>query len=485
MGWLATLLPLLAPGAWAQSPEAAPARLVPVTMFGANVLSCEVGFYAGTLPEDTRGSRRREFAALLADHGVRLLRVPGGTLANEFIWDSEAATRQVLALEPSAYLSGDPNCHMYSYFTPLDQVAGFCQATNTDLIYELNAFTYQDETGLHTLALPVPEDQFPALRHLYAPDGLASAAASVGRLVRHVREAGLPVRYWEIGNEEYGYPRLDPLRYAQIVRAYVDAVKAEDPQAAVLVTLGDNQMVQPGSDWEAWSRALLGDLRDAEYADRIGYFTLHYSWRSVCEAAVKLLDEFGFTQSRLAVTEFTCGWPEYWEATPRYRHAVLVAQFLMDLLAVPRVEIACIHDLTSQNFGVFHYNMRSFGPPDDRSYDGSLGYVPMPTATTYRLLKVLHGGRLLSAGGDLVEVSHDGAYAAVACNAGEEARTVLLRPGGYGLEVRALVGELMTGDSADATEAHVAAFAPALEGDAFRLELPPLSVAAVRATMPA
>jgi len=152
----------------------------------------------------------------------------------------------------------------------------------------------------------------------------------------------------------------------------------------------------------------------------------------------------------------------------------------MDLLAVPRVDIACIHDLTSQNFGVFHYNMRSFGPPDDRSYDGALGYAPMPTATTYRLLKVLHGGRILSAGSDLVEVSHDGAYAAVACNAGDRPRTVVLRPQAYGLEAAALAGELMTGESPEATEAKVVAVQPVPEGDGFRLELPPLSVVALR-----
>jgi hypothetical protein len=250
-----------------------------------------------------------------------------------------------------------------------------------------------------------------------------------------------------------------------------------------LVTLGDNEMVGDAK-FRAWAETLLSDLAAHGYADKIDYFTLHYAWRSVCEYAIGLLDKHGFTRSKVAVTEFTCGWPDYWDKTPRFRHAVQVAEFVLDLLAVPRVDIVCIHDLVSQNFGVFHFNQRSFEPPDDRSYDGRLGYVAMPTAQAYAMMRPLTGATLLSASGRLTEAKRDGRYLAVLTNTGDAARDFSLDPSAHGLATGAAKLTMMTGKSPEATEAQVETRDLQPIDGKLVVSLPPLSVARVEVTGP-
>jgi hypothetical protein len=58
----------------------------------------------------------------------------------------------------------------------------------------------------------------------------------------------------------------------------------------------------------------------------------------------------------------------------------------------PRIEILCIHDLSSQNFGILHYNQGSYGPPDMATWAPSLGYQQMPSAQAYGLFAQLIGG---------------------------------------------------------------------------------------------
>jgi hypothetical protein len=455
---------------------------VPGTMFGANVQDSLAGWAIAMYPEAASG-RRAELTRLLQDHGFGAVRLPGGTCANFYFWDSEARTREAAAIVNMANWSPNPVNHMYNYWVSFDQCATFCGDAGLRLIWQLNTATVYDSEGLHLLAAATQgKDLLPAAR-FYNGDKLPAATDSVRRLARHIKAAGLPVPLFEMGNEEYGYPVLDPLRYSQIVRAYVDALRKELPGCAVLVTLGDNEMVGDAK-FRAWAETLLTDLAAHGYADKIDYFTLHYSWRSVCEYAVGLLDKHGFAHSKLAVTEFTCGWPDYWDKTPRYRHAVQVAEFVLDLLAVPRVDIACIHDLLSQNFGVFHFNQRSFEPPDDRSYDGRLGYVPMPTAQAYALMRPLTGATLLSASGQLTEARRDGRYLAVLTNTTDAAREVRLDPAAHGLAAGPAKLTMMTGKSPDATEARVETrdLQP-VEGKLI-VTLPPLSVARVEVTGP-
>ncbi len=475
---MSVLLALLAAPGWG----AVPGAPVPGTMFGANVQDSVAGWAIAMYPEAASG-RRAELTRLLQDAGLGVLRLPGGTCASFYFWDSEARTREAAQIVGMANWSPHPINHMYNYWVSLDQCGEFCRDAGLRLIWQLNTATVYDAEGLHLLAVATQgRDILPAARFNHG-DKLRAATDSVRRLARHIKTAGLPLPYFEMGNEEYGYPVLDPLRYSQIVRAYIDALRQELPGCAVLVTLGDNQMVGDAK-MRAWAETLLGDLKAHGYAEKIDYFTLHYAWRSVCEYAVGLLDKHGFTRSKLAVTEFTCGWPDYWDKTPRYRHAVQVAEFVLDLLAVPRVDIACIHDLVSQNFGVFRYNQRPFEPPDDRSYDGRLGYVATPTAQAYAMMRPLSGATLLAASGRLTEARRDGRYLAVLTNTGDAPRECRLDPSAHGLVAGPAKLTLMTGKSPEATEAEVETrdLQP-VEGKLV-VTLPPLSVARVEVTGP-
>jgi hypothetical protein len=475
MSALLTLLPALCFGAPLGEP-------VPATMLGANTVSSEAGWAIAMYPE-AAGGRRDELARLLREAGMGVVRLPGGTCASFFFWDSEAATREAAQVVGMANWSPHPANHMYNYYVSFDQCASFCRDAGLRLIWQLNTATVYDSEGLHLLAVsPRGDDLIPASRYDHG-DRLAAATDSVRRLARHIRETGLPVPCFEMGNEEYGHPVLDPLRYSQIVRAYTDALREELPGCTVLVTLGDNQMTSEGP-MRAWAQALLGDLAAHGYSDKVDYFTLHYAWRSVCEDASALLDTHGFGRARLAVTEFTCGWPDYWDKTPRYRHAVQVAEFLLDLLAVPRVDMACIHDLLSQNFGVFHYNQRSFEPPDDRSYDGRLGYQSMPTAAAYAMLRPLVGATLLSASGQLAEARRGDQYLAVLTNTSDTPRECSLDPAAHGLAAGPATLTLLTGGSPEATEARVETHELVPIAGRLLVALPALSVARVETTAP-
>jgi hypothetical protein len=450
---------------------------IPNTMFGANGMDSAAGWAIAMYPEEA-GGQRGELTRLLQEAGMGVLRLPGGTCASFYFWDSEARTREAAQVVGMANWSPHPINHMYSYYVSFDQCATFCRDAGVRLIWQLNTATVYDAKGLHLLAVsPKGNDLLPAAQYDHG-EKLPAAVDSVRRLARHIKAGGLPVPLFEMGNEEYGYPALDPLRYSQIIRAYIDALRRELPGCTVLVTLGDNQMVTD-EKMRDWAETLLADLAKYGYTDRIDYFTVHYAWRSVCEYAAGLLDKHGFAHSKLAVTEFTCGWPDYWDKTPRYRHAVQVAEFVLDLLAVPRVEITCIHDLVSQNFGILHYNQRSFEPPDDRSYDGRLGYVITPTARAYALMRPLAGATLLSASGKLAEARRDGRYLAVLTNTSDAPRECRLTPSSYGLAAGPATLTLMTGESPEATEAKLETREVEPVGGEYVLTLPPLSVARV------
>lgn len=475
MSAILALLPTLCLGA-------ASGDVIPGTMFGANGMDSAAGWAVAMYPESASG-RRAELTRLLQDHGIGVVRLPGGTCANFSFWESEAHTREAAGVVGMANWSSHPANHMYNHWVSFDQSAGFCRDAGVRLIWQLNTATVYDPEGLHLLAVsPQGDDLLPAVRFKHG-DRLPAATDSVRRLAQHIKAAGLAVPLFEMGNEEYGHPILDPLRYSQIVRAYTDALRAELPGCQVLVTLGDNQMTHD-ERMRCWAETLLGDLAAHGYADKVDYFTLHYAWRSVCEYALGLLDRHGFTHAKLAVTEFTCGWPEYWDRTPRYRHAVQVAEFVLDLLAVPRVDITCIHDLLSQNFGIFHYNQRSFEPPDDRSYDGRIGYVAMPTAQTYALLKSLAGATLLSASGRLAEARQEGRYLALLTNTRDAPQECRLDPAAHGLQVGPARLTLMTGASPEATEAKLETRDLQPVGGKLVVTLPALSVARVEVTGP-
>jgi len=434
-------------------------RKLPPTLFGASCEFYEHGLYYGTLPSGQPGSRRREFASLLRRNGITTIRFPGGFMAGLYFWDSEGATRTTARAAGGYWLAPEHVRACYNYCTPLDQLLDFCKAEKVNVVYQLNTQTTFQDNKLWLLSRRasgtdlsgIPQDTYLD----ESRDWLADAAKDVERLVRHCRERGTPIKYWEMGNEEYD-GIVAPDRYAEIVDAYTRGVRSADPTASVLVTLGHNGIVSDADGTRQWAVAVLRRLRELGYAGKVDYFTLHYSWRSVIEETLALLRAEGFGNSRIAVTEFTCGWPDYWEQTPRFGHALRVAEYLTDVGKVPQVDLVTIHNLTSQNFGVFHYNQRPFVAPWDPScYDPVLGYVTTPTALTYRLFRPLHGGTIIGDSPTALEVLVGDEYRAVAHNLSGDARVHAVDLRGRGLNVRSAVVRTLRAEDLSATEAWI------------------------------
>lgn len=108
----------------------------------------------------------------------------------------------------------------------------------------------------------------------YGSDTAADAAAWVTRS----KTAGEGVSLWEIGNEEYGSWETDnhtnphtPASYASNALPYMQAMKAADPNAQICYDYGMDGNLAPGSgatDWQAWNDTILqADAADIDCAD--------------------------------------------------------------------------------------------------------------------------------------------------------------------------------------------------------------------------
>jgi hypothetical protein len=369
-------------------------RVVSPLLCGANTMFDWAGLYYGTLPAAAPGSRREEFIRLLKEAQIRTLRYPGGTWADaKYLPGNEQLMRTVLGVR--SIPEGDPD-----KVTHLWQFLDFCKAADIVPVYQLNMLLYCDGEKVYQLApagsteslLPPP----PAV--VLDPGKRAAAATAVTRLVETVRDKGFNVRHWELGNEEYGYPRLAAADYADLAVRFIQAIRAADADAMIWVTLGSNHC----SDADRktiipWSRELLQRLRDAGLTqDRNLGFTLHYVWPGYfIDFHTAMLKEFGF-RPRLAVTEFHMAGPgDYSDLSPRFGYALELAPYLIGIALTPSVEMLDIHELTSQNFGILHYNQRSYGPPGMQTWDPALGYQLMPSARVYGLFGQLVGGHIV------------------------------------------------------------------------------------------
>jgi len=464
-------------------------RTLPETFFGANCEFYEHGLYFGTLSQQAPGSRRAEFLALMRDSGIRSLRFPGGTCANLYFWDSEAATRLAAWAASQTdqglgyWLNPSPGSFMYNYYTPVDAFLDFCRAARIEPVIQVNTVTCFYRNRLWLLA-PVAKGKNlldEALFYDPAEDVMTPAVESLRRLVRHCRARGTPVRCWEIGNEEYGCPALVPERYAEIASAYTKAIKGEDPRAQVMVTLGHGPIVEDSDGTRTWAAQVLRRLAELGMGEQIDFFTLHYCGAAAVRSALGLLRQHGFGRARIAVTEFTCGWPDYWAKTPRYEHALSVAELLMELVRIPEVEKAMIHDLLSQNFGVYHYNMRPFGFPDARSYDPTLGYVATPTAITFRLARVLHGAEIKTDSPEpcRLEGRRGNAYCGLFVNRTDKDRECPVVFGDLGLRPQDLVLTTMRAEDLAATEVTLCETRIRTYEPAVQVRVPPYSLVAV------
>lgn len=382
-------LPIVTALLFASPAASAQDRVLSPLLAGANQMFNQAGFYYGTLPTGHPESRQTEFVRILQRRGIRAIRFPGGTYADLFLLDNDKAMRETLGMVSTP----DPSKNT---FTGLWQFLDFCRHAKIEPILQLNSVLWAEGDNVYCL---VGTDAKPwaGPKVIRDPSKRDAATRAVAALVREVARRGYQVRHWEIGNEEYGYPRVDPSDYADVAIRFTRAIRQAGSTADVWITLGDNAIQRPDSSASQWADTLLDTIAKSDVAQdpRVG-LTLHYAWRSIVDRAATMVAKHNMTP-RFAMTEFhMAGNGNYSDLSPRFGYAIELAKHLIAMADDPRIEILCIHELLSQNFGILHYNQRSYGPPDMTTWDPSLGYREMPSAQVYGLFGQLIGGTLVA-----------------------------------------------------------------------------------------
>jgi len=134
----------------------------------------------------------------LADLPCRILRYPGGTVADNFLWDKNLLVNS--AMFP--YEEGEAE-------SDFDEFMALCLRIGAEPMLVVNTQTFainQDVEG---------------------------GAAYAAEWVRYCKEKGYKVRYWEIGNETYWHPVMTAREYGRLVSVYSKAMKAVDPDIIV------------------------------------------------------------------------------------------------------------------------------------------------------------------------------------------------------------------------------------------------------------
>lgn len=176
----------------------------------------------------------------LRNVGITYMRFPGGNLSNNYFWDGNIPnlTKQDANFSP---ISGTDN----AWRLTVDDFLRLCDTLNNTPIICVNA-SYA--------------------RYGNSNSNLQEAAHYAANFVRYVNGIkGAGVKYWEIGNENYGSwqagyivegDTIDGAKYGEIVKVFSDSMKAADPTikvGAVVVTKdGDTY---EGHNW--WNKKMM------------------------------------------------------------------------------------------------------------------------------------------------------------------------------------------------------------------------------------
>src|SRR5579884_493092 len=189
----------------------------PLTPLGVNTASWDTNFVDSAISTD-----------LNAAH-TGLIRYPGGSWADEYMWQANTAKGQTQPVNFAQYSS------------QVDSISGGQKFVTVN----------------------------------YGSDTAASAGAWAKQAAT---TAGEGVSLWEIGNENYGSWETDnhagahtAASYASNGLAYMQAIKSADPKAQVCYDYGMDGGLAPGSgvdNWQTWNSTILqADAADIDCAD--------------------------------------------------------------------------------------------------------------------------------------------------------------------------------------------------------------------------
>jgi alpha-N-arabinofuranosidase len=277
------------------------------------------GLYAPDHPDADETGLRRQVVEAVAATAPPIVRWPGGCTGTSYEW--------LDGVGPAAERPRTIDAH-FGY----DVGNGFGTAEFVQFCRRIGAEPHINlNTGTGTLreALAWVE---------YTNGTLPSRWANLRRA--HGYEAPFNVRYWQLGNEEYGHWEIGyraPADYAALAREWAKAIKHVDAEARVLAVSGAHVRATAGIEWDVQTM-----LATWPYVD---YFTAHRYWNfNAAEgfdnydmiAGVGYLEEQSLValggllalvgrqlrsthRPRLAITEWNCRDQSHREMSPAWR----------------------------------------------------------------------------------------------------------------------------------------------------------------------
>ena len=170
------------------------------------------------------------------ERGARLLRFPGGNLANSFCWISMRASDKDLQKWDD-----------WSWGTGVEPYLSFLGSVGGEAMYSLNPFDHVIDGRSH------------------------SAVDEARQLVRLLVSRGYAGAFYEVGNENDGSwnPMLSPTEYVERFVTLGEAVRREDPSARLLGPVGSG--TEP-----AWRDGFIDGLAARNKLPLLDYFAFHY-----------------------------------------------------------------------------------------------------------------------------------------------------------------------------------------------------------------
>lgn len=166
----------------------------------------------------------------------RMLRYPGGTVADNFHWKTNTLDNPAMFPYEGGQTESD-----------FDEFMAFCSRVGAEPLLVVNTQSW------------------------YLRKDIEGGAREAAEWVRYCREKGYKVKYWEIGNETYWHTVMTAREYGALANAYIEKMKAEDPDIIVSVNGGweigmtGNKERTDSTLWEEIRQGYLSLKTESEY----------------------------------------------------------------------------------------------------------------------------------------------------------------------------------------------------------------------------